>query len=189
VVTAFHGQEALELLECHGDTDVILLDLQMPVMNGYELLKRLKRDDRYRDIPVVVLTSDKNEVLTSLSMGANDFLSKPYHPQELKLRIQNHLRGKKLHDLSQTMSSVLEQEVVKKTAQLRKALENSRRAEFEISLRLGKAAEFRDAETGIPIMPRMNIGKKVTLKPATMSHQAFFASRSSKSLPVIFGNQ
>lgn len=150
-LTASNGKEALELLAHHPDTDVILLDLEMPVMNGLEMLKQVKRDDRFRDIPVIVVSSGHTEVLSSLALGANDFVARPYNSDELRLRIQNQLRAKKLQDLSRSMSSVLEREVVKKTSQLRKALEYSRRTEFEISLRLGKAAEFRDVETGMHI--------------------------------------
>jgi putative two-component system response regulator len=148
---ALNGAEALEVLNSNPDTDTILLDLEMPVMNGFELLAALKVDDRYRDIPVIVVTSDKHEVLRSLALGANDFLAKPYDPEELTLRVRNHLRSKKLLDLSNNMSMVLEQEVIKKTADLRQALDFSRKTEYEISLRLGKAAEFRDIETGMHI--------------------------------------
>jgi len=145
------GAQALELLDRHPDIDTILLDLEMPVLNGFEVLQRLKGDQRYRDIPVIVVTADKHEVLRALSLGANDFLGKPYNPEELVLRVRNHVRGKKLLDLSNNMSQVLEQEVARKTADLRQALEQSWAAEFEITLRLGKAAEFRDAETGMHI--------------------------------------
>jgi putative two-component system response regulator len=148
---AGNGSEALDLLSNHTDIDTILLDLEMPVMNGFELLSLLKIDDRYRDIPVIVVTADKNEVLRALSLGANDFVTKPYNPEELKLRVRNHLHSKKLLDISNGMSAALEEEVRKKTAELRRALEFSRSTELEISLRLGKAAEFRDVETGMHI--------------------------------------
>jgi putative two-component system response regulator len=148
---ACDGTAALEVLKDNQDTDTILLDLEMPVMNGFELLTLLKADDRYRDIPVIVVTADKNEVLRSLSLGANDFLTKPYNPAELKLRVRNHLRSKKLLDISNGMSMALEREVAKKTTDLRKALEFSQKTELEISLRLGKAAEFRDNDTGMHI--------------------------------------
>jgi putative two-component system response regulator len=84
-------------------------------------------------------------------MGANDFIAKPYDPEELKLRVMNHVRSKKLGELARNFNSVLEGEVANKTSALRKALEHSRKAEFEISLRLGRAAEFRDLETGMHI--------------------------------------
>lgn len=148
---ALDGAQALDLLQRHPDTDTILLDLEMPVLNGFDTLALLKRDQRFRDIPVIVVTADKHEVLRALALGANDFLAKPYNSEELVLRVKNHVRGKKLLDISNNLSQLLEQEVVKKTADLRRALELSCAAEYEISLRLGKAAEFRDVETGMHI--------------------------------------
>jgi putative two-component system response regulator len=178
---ASNGAEALEVLADNTDTDTILLDLEMPVMNGFELLTVLKQDDRFRDIPVIVLTSDSNEVLRSLSLGANDFLTKPYNPAELKLRVRNHLRSKKLLDISNGMSLALEQEVIKKTADLRRALESSRETELEISLRLGKAAEFRDAETGMHIK-RISEFSKVLGMLAGLSEKACDLLRYSSPL-------
>ena len=178
---ALNGAEALELLSCNADTDTILLDLEMPVMNGFELLAVLKVDDRYRDIPVIVVTSDRHEVLRSLAFGANDFLAKPYDPEELTLRVRNHLRSKKLLDLSNNMSQVLEQEVVKKTADLRRALDFSRKTEYEISLRLGKAAEFRDVETGMHIK-RISEFSKILGKLSGLSDKACEVLRYSSPL-------
>jgi len=171
---AGHGREALEVLSRNTDTDTILLDLEMPVMSGYELLAALKADDRYRDIPVIVVTADRNEVLRSLSLGANDFLTKPYNPEELKLRVRNHIRSKKLLDISNGMSLALEREVIKKTADLQ-ALDFSRNTEFEISLRLGKAAEFRDAETGMHI-------KRISEFSKTLGHLAGLSEKACEVL-------
>jgi putative two-component system response regulator len=168
---ALNGEQALEMLSRHPDTHTILLDLEMPVMNGFELLAALKSEDRYRDIPVIVVTSDKHEVLRSLALGANDFLTKPYNPEELKLRVRNHLRSKKLLDLSNDMGQMLEREVAKKTADLQRALDFSRRTEFEISLRLGRAAEFRDVETGMHIK-RIAEFAKILGKLAGLSDRA-----------------
>ena len=149
LLKASHGQQALEFLASEAHIDVVLLDLEMPVMDGYETLTRIKQSFDWRTIPVIVLTAGSGEVTRTLSMGANDFIAKPYNPEELRLRVMNHVRSKKLSDLAQDMNSVLEGEVVKKTAALQKALNLSQEAEYEISLRLGKAAEFRDQETGL----------------------------------------
>lgn len=148
VLRAANGREALDLLEGGADVDLVLLDLQMPVLNGFETLRILKRDERLREIPVIVITGNKDEIHSTLGLGANDFLGKPFDPQELTLRVMNHVRAKKLSDIQKDMNSALESEVVKKTVALQKALHLSQQAEFEISIRLGKAAEFRDTETG-----------------------------------------
>jgi len=148
-IKAFNGCEALIALEANPDTDLILLDLEMPVMDGYETIQKLKQNFTWKDIPVIVVTSGSNEVTRILALGANDFLAKPYNPDELRLRVMNHVRGKKLTDFARNMNQVLEHEVIKKTAALKNALNLSQEAEYEISIRLGKAAEFRDKETGM----------------------------------------
>jgi putative two-component system response regulator len=149
LIRAANGQQALDALEAEPRIDLILLDLEMPVMDGYETIKRIKQSFNWRDIPVIVVTGEKKEVTRTLALGANDFISKPYNPDELRLRAMNHVRSKKLSDLAKDMSSALEGEVVKKTASLKQALDLSKDAEYEISLRLGRAAEFRDQETGL----------------------------------------
>jgi len=149
VLRAENGQQALDLLETEPDIDTILLDLEMPVMDGYETISRVKSSFSWRDIPVIVVTAGSQEVTRTLSLGANDFIAKPYNSEELRLRIMNHVRSKKLSDFAKDMNNVLEAEVVKKTSELQKALTQSRAAEYEISLRLGRAAESRDRETGM----------------------------------------
>lgn len=160
---ARNGREALDILEKRHDVDVVLLDLEMPVMNGFETLERIKSSDAFRDIPVIVITAEASEVTRTLSMGANDFVAKPYNPEEVKMRVLNHARVKKLGELTRDMNVILEAEVVKKTAALQKALDFSRKAEFEISLRLGRAAEFRDMETGMHIRRISELSKALAL--------------------------
>ena len=149
LLKAANGQQALDLMDANPAIDVVLLDLEMPVMDGYETIRRIKQSFTKRDIPVIVVTAGTHEVTRTLSLGANDFIAKPYNPEELRLRVMNHVRSKKLSDLAKDMNSVLEAEVVKKTTALQKALDLSKEAEYEISLRLGRAAEFRDQETGM----------------------------------------
>ena len=150
-ITASNGVEALEALETIQGIDIVLLDLQMPVMDGFETLKRIKADDRTRDIPVIVITTGKSEILRTLKLGANDYMSRPYNPKELRLRVANHVHSKKLSDLARGMNAILEAEVLKKTIALKEALHQSRLGEYEISLRLGRAAEYRDLDTGMHI--------------------------------------
>jgi putative two-component system response regulator len=64
-------------------------------MNGFETLEKLKQSDIYRDIPVIIVTSEENERKSTYKLGANDFISKPYNPTEVKLRVLNNLRIKK----------------------------------------------------------------------------------------------
>jgi len=160
---ARNGKEALNCLVQRADVDIVLLDLEMPIMNGYETLRYLKGHDKFREIPVIVVTSVKSEVKKILEMGANDFMAKPFDPGELTLRVMNHVRSKKLGDLTRDMTGVLEKEIVRKTAALQKALSFSREAEFEISLRLGRAAEYRDLETGMHIRRISEMSKELAI--------------------------
>jgi putative two-component system response regulator len=163
ILEARNGREALNCLAQRPAVDIVLLDLEMPVMNGYETLRHLKIHERFREIPVIVVTSEKSEVKKILEMGANDFMSKPFDPEELKLRVMNHVRSKKLGDLTRDMTGVLEKEIVRKTSALRNALSFSKEAEFEISLRLGRAAEYRDLETGMHIRRISEISKELAI--------------------------
>ncbi len=143
LLKAFNGQEALEIVR-RQEVDIILLDLRMPVMDGITTLEILKNDPQYADIPVVVVTANAEEKHHALQKGANDFLAKPIDTEELKLRTINHVelfRHKK-H---------LDRMVGEKTVELQKALDHAKRTEFEISLRLGRASEYRDLETGMHI--------------------------------------
>jgi len=163
IFKANNGRQAIEILESEAAIDVVLLDLEMPVMDGYETIKHIKQSFNWRDIPVIVVTAGTHEVTRTLAMGANDFIAKPYNPEELRLRVMNHVRSKKLSDLAKDMNRVLEEEVVKKTAALQNALNLSKEAEYEISLRLGKAAEFRDQETGMHTKRISELSKHLAL--------------------------
>lgn len=90
VVEAEHGKEALDILyKCQGDFSLILLDVQMPVMDGYTFLKEVKANPEYALIPVIVMTqgdSEEDEV-KALAYGAADFVPKPYRPQIILHRV------------------------------------------------------------------------------------------------------
>lgn len=97
VVEAENGREALERLREHaGDFALILLDIVMPVMNGYEFLAAVKEDSAFASIPVIVTTQNDGESdeIFALSSGAADFVAKPYRPQIILRRVANiiHLR-------------------------------------------------------------------------------------------------
>ena len=158
-VTAGNGREALDLLTGPAKFDVILLDLEMPVLDGFATLQRLKEDERLRKIPVIVVTANREQVVRTLELGANDFLAKPFNPEELKLRVMNQVSIKRYHDLMENMTHVLEDKVARKTEELQRSLAFAKETEYEISLRLGKASEFRDVETGMHIVRMSQISR------------------------------
>jgi CheY-like chemotaxis protein len=88
IATAENGRQALELLRA-DPFDLVLLDIMMPIMDGYEVLQRLKADASLRQIPVIMISAlnELNSVVRCIEMGAEDYLSKPFNPILLKARI------------------------------------------------------------------------------------------------------
>ena len=102
VRTANNGVQALEKL--HADPfDVVLLDLLMPVMDGYEVLEHTRADPLLRHIPIIVISAldEMESVVRCIEMGATDYLSKPFDPVLLRARMNASLANKRLHDMEQ----------------------------------------------------------------------------------------
>ena len=100
VVTAENGIQALEMVNSQS-FDLVLLDILMPGINGYQVLKRLKSEEAWRDIPVIMISAlkDMEGVVKCIEIGADDYLPKPFNPVVLKARISNCLERKRLSDL------------------------------------------------------------------------------------------
>lgn len=93
VILARDGQQALARAHAETPPDLVLLDVMMPEMDGYEVLRRLKDDPRSKDIPVMFVTgldSAEDEEI-GLAMGAVDYVSKPFRPAIIRARVRNHL--------------------------------------------------------------------------------------------------
>ncbi|MEG1566640.1 MAG: EAL domain-containing protein [Anaerovoracaceae bacterium] len=104
VLEAENGQEALKILSKHVNEIVaIMLDLIMPIMNGYEVLEALKNNSDYNNLPIVVTTDNNNNdsEIKALSLGAWDFVSKPYNPEIIKFRLKNVIDRSQLSALNQ----------------------------------------------------------------------------------------
>jgi class 3 adenylate cyclase len=111
VATAANGKEALELMETDS-FDLILLDIMMPIMNGYEVLEHLKANQNQNRIPVVVISArdDMNSVVRCIELGAEDYLTKPFNTVLLRARINASLDKKRFHDLQRQYLRQLEVE-------------------------------------------------------------------------------
>lgn len=96
VETAGNGVEALEFLKSNS-VDLIITDVMMPLMSGKELIIALKQDPATKEIPTIMLTSRtlEKEVVEGLSLGADDYIKKPFSPQELLARVKKVLARKK----------------------------------------------------------------------------------------------
>lgn len=140
---AENGKKILELIENEDCPDLLILDLMMPVMDGFGVLKEIKtfREDNY--FPVIVLSAlnDKNSIVDALKLGADDYIIKPFFVEELKARVYNMLKLKERDELLKRSIDVLETNLYEK-------LQIIEKTQSEIITRLGKAAEFRDDETG-----------------------------------------
>ncbi|MCD4757191.1 MAG: hybrid sensor histidine kinase/response regulator [Arcobacteraceae bacterium] len=93
VVVAMDGKSALDILEEDDNIDLILLDIMMPVLDGFEVCKTIKKNKKTRDIPVIFLTakSDDDSIKIAFEVGGIDYLTKPFRPIELTSKIKTHL--------------------------------------------------------------------------------------------------
>lgn len=100
VTVARDGEEALEQLTDGDAFDLVISDIMMPGMDGYELCRRIKADRRLRDVPVILLTSlrDPVDIVRGLEVGADNFLTKPYDPDRLLSRVESVLQTRVSRD-------------------------------------------------------------------------------------------
>lgn len=137
---ATSGEETLRIAFSGTPPDLILLDIMMPGMNGYEVCARLKSDLRTRSIPIIFVTAriSGEDEARGFAIGAIDYIHKPVGPEVIRARVSTHLR---LAD----QNLELERRVAETTAEI----EETRR---EIVRRLSVAGEFRDNDTGQHVM-------------------------------------
>jgi putative two-component system response regulator len=134
IITASNGREALEKLRgLKVLPKIILLDVFMPEMNGYQMLEIMKADNTLKRIPVIFITTSDSES-DALSAGAVDFISKPFLPEIVKLRVKNQIE-------LNSYSDSLEEMVVEKTAEATATLDNTLQA-------LANIIEYRNLESG-----------------------------------------
>lgn len=108
VVTAASGQRALEIA-AFAPPDIILLDVVMPGMDGFEVCRRLKSDERTADIPIIFITAldDVAAETTGLALGAIDFITKPFNPGVVRARVANHLALREAARLKEDVERIM----------------------------------------------------------------------------------
>ena len=88
VTLAYDGREALEALQRESDIDLVLLDLMMPHLSGLDVLAAMRGDERWRNVPCIILTAagQEQQHTSAMTLGADDFLTKPFSPKKLYAR-------------------------------------------------------------------------------------------------------
>jgi putative two-component system response regulator len=140
---ANNGETALHIAQSVPQPDLILLDIMMPGIDGYEVCRQLKSDLRTRDIPVIFLTarSDVEGETFGLSLGAVDYVIKPISPSVILSRVKTHLELKIARDFLKDRNALLEDEVSKRTREVAAIQDVTIHA-------MASLAETRDNETG-----------------------------------------
>ncbi len=146
---AADGGQAVQAISKEGP-DVVLLDIIMPQLDGFEVLRQLKDDASTELIPVIMISSlhDVAKRVQAFELGADDFLIKPIEKTELLARVKSLVKVKAFHDHMLEYQHELESDVQDKTQQLREAMEQVKSSSWEIIFRLCSAAEYRDEVTG-----------------------------------------
>lgn len=165
VVKAYSGEEALKKVS-ENTIDVMLLDVMMPEMDGYEVTRRLRADENTRLIPIVVITtlSEKEQRVKGIEAGCDDFLTKPVDKAELTARVRSLSKVKAYYDHMRDYEKELEIEVAKRTKELQRAIRMIEEASLETIHRLSMAAEYKDEDTGAHIQRMSHYAAAVARK-------------------------
>lgn len=159
VKAALNGEKALKIAGADKKPDLILLDIMMPGMNGYEVCRALKADPLTKKIPVIFITAKGHvdDETKGFDLGAADYITKPVSPPIVRARLKTHLD---LYD----QSRLLEQKVRERTSQLINAFEEIKNASLDTIHRLSMAAEFKDEDTGAHVKRMSNYASIVARK-------------------------
>ena len=146
VVVAKNGVQALERAAADPPPDLILLDVMMPEMDGYEVCERLRQTPHSKDIPVIFVTAmgQEKDEMRGFELGAVDYITKPISPPILSARVKTHLELKRARHQLTMQNRILEEKVKKRTLQLQLTQDAT-------ILSLAGLAETRDPETGAHI--------------------------------------
>ncbi|HJP18975.1 MAG: two-component system response regulator [Gammaproteobacteria bacterium] len=145
-INATNGEDAIKIVRSKPDKfDLILLDINMPGINGLEVAKTLKSDEATKHVAIIFLTAsvlEEDNLGKGLETGAEDYLHKPFNYVELLARIKAVLRTKRLQDELRELNNTLAQKVKERTTQIEKTQDVA-------IFGLAKLAEYRDPETGL----------------------------------------
>ncbi|MEN9896359.1 MAG: hypothetical protein RLZZ66_8 [Pseudomonadota bacterium] len=167
VKVANNGEKALKISQSQTPPDLILLDIMMPVMDGYEVCRQLKSNAQTQHIPVIFLTAktDATDETKGLEIGAIDYITKPINPAILMARVKTHIDIKRMQDFLRNQNSFLEAEIIKRTREINAIQDVTIHA-------MASLAETRDNETGNHIRRTQNYVRVLAQK---LRHHPRFA--------------
>jgi len=176
---ATSGAKALAIAEADAPPDLILLDIMMPEMDGYEVCKRLKADENTRNIPVIFLTAKAQveDEEHGLDLGAVDYITKPISPPILLARVKTHLALKVAQDFLRDQNAILEQKVAERTRQLSEVQDVT-------ILAMATLAETRDNETGNHIRRTQNYVRALAIK--LRDHPRFSEFLTTENIELLY---
>lgn len=131
---AINGEDALETAWEGDPPDLILLDIMMPEMDGYEVCEKLRADERTKDVPVIFLTAktEKDDIVKGFEVGGQDYITKPFDARELMERVKTQLELKSQREILKNMNEVLEEKVQERTAELKESNESLDKANTQL---------------------------------------------------------
>jgi putative two-component system response regulator len=152
LVKAANGEEALTKL-AGNEIDLILLDVMMPDIDGFEVTRRIRQDEKNRLLPIILVTAlrETEDRVKGIEAGCDDFISKPVDNIELLARVRSLLKIKAYNDLRSNYQKELESEVNKRTEELKHASDRLKLASLDTIYRLSIASEYKDPDTGAHI--------------------------------------
>jgi putative two-component system response regulator len=179
VKVANSGEKALKIVQASEKPDLILLDIMMPGLSGYEVCKILKDDPATRDIPIIFLTAmvATEDEKKGLELGAADFITKPVNPPIVMARVATQLHVKAAADFLKDQNSYLETEVGKRTRELAAIQDVT-------ILAMASLAETRDNDTGNHIRRTQHYVK--LLADHLQSHPRFASFLTDHTIGMLF---
>lgn len=149
LLSASNGEEALQALR-QKPFDLVLLDIMMPVLDGYETLKQMQQDTGLRRVPVIMITAldDVDSAVRCIEMGAVDYITKPFNPVLLKARVDASLERKRLSDQEERYRKQIEHSNEDLSEEVRRKMREVSQSQLAAIFAMSKLAESRDPETG-----------------------------------------
>lgn len=163
---AMSGEQALEVLR-DKIYDLVLLDIMMPGLNGFETCKKIKRLPNYSETPVIFLTArdDHDSIVEGFESGGQDYVTKPFNTSELIARVRTHLKLRAFENAQQQKID----KAVKELKALNEELENSQK---EVVFTMGAIAETRSKETGMHVKRVAEYSKLLAILSEVPLHEA-----------------